>query len=66
MIQFAEGTYRLTRETNSFRVEDADRLFFACRYEGSNEGFVIEKDVFFRQIQRGHIVKEDVISSLAI
>jgi hypothetical protein len=66
MVQFTEGTYRLVRERSRFRVEDVDRLFFACRYEGTNEGFIIEKDVFFRQIARGHIIKEDPISSIAI
>lgn len=66
MIQFTEGLYRLSRENTPFKVENADRLFFACRYEGSNEGFVIEKDVFVRQIQRGHILKADSYTSVAI
>lgn len=66
MIQFAEGLYRLSRETELFKVEDVDRLFFACRYEGTNTGFVMEKEVFLRNIARGSIVKEDNFASVAI
>ncbi|WP_047150439.1 hypothetical protein [Aneurinibacillus tyrosinisolvens] len=56
MIQHVGRQFRLSREMKPFIVEDVDHLFFACRYEGSNEGFVIEKDAFHRQVQRGRIV----------
>jgi hypothetical protein len=58
--------YHLTREKKPFTVEEMDRLFFACRYEGSNEGFVIEKDAFHRQVQRGRIVISPFESALAM
>lgn len=67
MVQEHVGRqYRLSREMKSFVVEEMDRLFFACRYEGSNEGFVIEKDAFHRQVQRGRIVSGLMDTALAI
>ncbi|CEH27740.1 Uncharacterized protein BN1090_A2_00156 [Aneurinibacillus migulanus] len=67
MIQKHVGRqYHLAREKKPFMVEEMDRLFFACRYEGSNEGFVIEKDAFHRQVQRGCIVASPFESALAI
>ncbi|WP_027416942.1 hypothetical protein [Aneurinibacillus terranovensis] len=66
MKQYIGSSYRLSREQKSFRVEEADHHFFACRYEESNEGFVIEKDAFHRQLQRGRIISSLDIDSVAI
>ncbi|WCK53974.1 hypothetical protein PP175_22055 [Aneurinibacillus sp. Ricciae_BoGa-3] len=66
MKQYVGNQYRISREMKAFRVEEADRLFFACRYEGSNEGFVIERDVFHRQMNRGRIVPSMNADSVTI
>jgi hypothetical protein len=66
MKQFVGNQYCMSREMKAFRVEDADRLFFACRFEGSNEGFVIEKDAFCRQMNRGRILPSVDAGSVAI
>jgi hypothetical protein len=64
--QYVGRQYQLSREKKPFMVEEMDRLFFACRYSGSNEGFVIEKDVFHRQVQRGRIVTSPLESAIAM
>jgi hypothetical protein len=66
MVQHVGRQYYMAREKKPFMVEEMDRLFFACRYEGSNEGFVIEKDAFQRQVQRGRIVVSPLESALAV
>ncbi|MBO8172300.1 MAG: hypothetical protein H0Z33_10455 [Bacillaceae bacterium] len=64
MQHYIGETYCFCDEREHFQVEEADRLFFICRFKGTQEGFVMEKEVFDRQFRKGRIVKQ--MASVAV
>lgn len=66
MQQYVGRTFCFCNDQQKFEVEEADRFFFICRYCGTEEGFVMEKEVFDRQFQKGRIQEQMMSQSVAV
>jgi hypothetical protein len=53
--QFSHNLFKWTHEADHFVISDIDPNFFACRYLGSEWGFVIDKVVFAKHLAKGKI-----------
>ncbi|RXT05699.1 hypothetical protein [Ammoniphilus sp. CFH 90114] len=47
--------YRWSYESEAFIISDVDPHYYACKYLDSTLGFVIDKDAFQRQLEKGRI-----------
>lgn len=57
--------YKWAHEGEHFVLSDIDRNFYACHYLDSNEGFVIDKQVFDNHLSKGKI-QSSLDTSIAV
>lgn len=55
MKQWSGTHYQMIGDMVPFTISDVDVNFYACRYVGDKMGFVIDKDAFYRQLEKGKI-----------
>ncbi|TCS83174.1 hypothetical protein EDD72_106102 [Tepidibacillus fermentans] len=52
------------KEGKPFVLKDIDPLFYACCYLNTNRMFLMEKEKFFNEMQKGLISKLSAVANL--